>query len=83
MAMASAGPYANHLHLAPDRWPRQYLNRLDALPAACKAVTGLATFSARIVIYLMLIRRAGNNELRPNRYPFALPNQQRESTEAK
>jgi len=26
---------------------------------ACKAVTGLATFSARIVIYLMLIRRAG------------------------
>jgi len=26
---------------------------------SCKAVTGLATFSARIVIYLMLIRRAG------------------------
>ena len=25
----------------------------------CKAVTGLATFSARVVIYLMLIRRAG------------------------
>ena len=25
----------------------------------CKTVTGLATFSARIVIYLMLIRRAG------------------------
>ena len=25
----------------------------------CKAVTGLATFSARIVIYLMLIRHAG------------------------
>jgi len=25
----------------------------------CKAVTGLATLSARIVIYLMLIRRAG------------------------
>jgi len=25
----------------------------------CKAVTGLATFSARIVIYFMLIRRAG------------------------
>jgi len=25
----------------------------------CKAVTGLATFSASIVIYLMLIRRAG------------------------
>jgi len=30
-----------------------------ALLAACKAVTGLATFSARIVINLMLIRRAG------------------------
>jgi len=28
-------------------------------PGVCKAVTGLATFSARIVIYLMLIRRAG------------------------
>ena len=27
--------------------------------ANCKAVTGLATFSARIVIYLMLIRHAG------------------------
>jgi len=27
--------------------------------APCKAVTGLATFSARIVIYLMLIRHAG------------------------
>jgi len=22
---ASAGPYANHLHLATDRWPRQHL----------------------------------------------------------
>ena len=28
-------------------------------PYQCKAVTGLATFSARLVIYLMLIRRAG------------------------
>jgi len=24
VAVASAGPYANHLHLAPDRKPRQY-----------------------------------------------------------
>jgi len=32
---------------------------LDADPAHCKAVAGLATFSARVVIYLMLIRRAG------------------------
>ena len=31
----------------------------SALHAGCKAVTGLGTFSARIVIYLMLIRRAG------------------------
>jgi len=23
--VASAGPYANHLHLAPDRQPRQHL----------------------------------------------------------
>jgi len=23
--VASVGPYANHLHLAPDRQPRQYL----------------------------------------------------------
>jgi len=26
VAVASAGPYANHLHLAPDRRPCQYLN---------------------------------------------------------
>jgi len=25
VAVASAGPYTNHLHLAPDRSPRQYL----------------------------------------------------------
>jgi len=25
VAVASAGPYANHLHLAPERLPRQYL----------------------------------------------------------
>jgi len=25
MAVASAGPYANNLHLAPDRWPHQHL----------------------------------------------------------
>ena len=24
-AVASAGPYANNLHLAPDRWPHQHL----------------------------------------------------------
>jgi len=24
-AVASAGPYADHLHHAPDRYPRQYL----------------------------------------------------------
>jgi len=28
------GPYANHLHLAPDRWPRQYLTT-QFLPAEC------------------------------------------------
>jgi len=25
VAVASAGPFANHLHLAPDRQPPQYL----------------------------------------------------------
>jgi len=39
MAVASAGPYANHLHLVPDRQQRQHLTtqvfyRPDALPAA-------------------------------------------------
>jgi len=32
--MASAGPYANHLHLAADRQPRQYLTT-QFLPAGC------------------------------------------------
>jgi len=38
VAVASAGPYANHLHLAPDRQPRQYLitqfftGRMNFLP---------------------------------------------------
>jgi len=35
-------------------WPGTLLPEI-----ICKAVTGLATFSARIVMYLMLIRRAG------------------------
>jgi len=35
-----------------------YLNKLLRW-GMCKAVFGLATFSARIVIYLKLIRRAG------------------------
>jgi len=38
VAVASAGPYANHLHLAPDRQPHQYLTthflQSGALPAA-------------------------------------------------
>jgi len=39
--MAVAGPYANDLHLAPDRQQRQHLTtqvfyRPDALPAASK-----------------------------------------------
>jgi len=39
VAVTSAGIYANHLHLAPDRQLRQYLTilsfyRPDALPAA-------------------------------------------------
>jgi len=34
VAVAPAGPYANRLHLAPDRQPCQHLYRLDALHAA-------------------------------------------------
>jgi len=34
VAVASAGPYANHLHLAPDRQPRQYLTT-QFLQARC------------------------------------------------
>ena len=43
MAVASAGPYANNLHLAPDRQPHQHpsLNfyRQDALPDAQQTVS--------------------------------------------
>ena len=38
---------------------RYFPTRMFHKVVQCKAVTGLATFSARIVIYLMLIRRAG------------------------
>jgi len=37
MAVASAGPYANNLHLAPDRLPHKHrisFYKLDALPDA-------------------------------------------------
>jgi len=43
VAVASAGPYANHLHLAADRQPRQHLINLfyrpDALPDAQPTVS--------------------------------------------
>jgi len=43
MAVASAGPYANNLHLAPDRRPHQHLinqfYRPDALPGAQPTVS--------------------------------------------
>ena len=44
-----------------ERGPHLTQSRLGRglAPYQCKAVTGLATFSARIVIYLMLIRHAG------------------------
>jgi len=42
-AVASAGPYANNLHLAPDRQPHQHLIthflQEDALPDAQLAVS--------------------------------------------
>jgi len=34
VAVASAGPYANHLHIAADRQPRQYLTT-QFLQAGC------------------------------------------------
>jgi len=38
VAVASAGPYAYHLHLAPHREPRQYLTTLF-LQARCLPAT--------------------------------------------
>jgi len=42
-----------------DLHPKFALRPHHVYKYGCKAVTGLATFSARVVIYLMLIRRAG------------------------
>jgi len=43
IAVASAGPYANNLHLAPDRQPHQHLITQfywpDALPGAKPTVS--------------------------------------------
>jgi len=36
VAVASAGPYANHLHLAPERWPRQHLITQAGCPSCCQ-----------------------------------------------
>jgi len=60
VAVASAGPYANHLHLAPDRLPCQYLSTqfLQAgCPSCCpansvkalKATSGLFNIQKYIV----------------------------------
>ena len=42
MAVASAGPYANNLHLTPGRTPSLNFYRLDALPDAFSALTLVA-----------------------------------------
>ena len=39
MAVASAGPYANNLHLTAGRTPSLNFYRLDALPDAFSALT--------------------------------------------
>ena len=39
MAVASAGPYANNLHLTPGRTPSLNFYRPDALPDAFSALT--------------------------------------------
>jgi len=46
-----------HMHVYDEKF--LITSRMHTAHDICKAVAGLATFSARIVIYLMLIRRAG------------------------
>jgi len=48
MAVASAGPYANHLHLAPDRSPRKYLTTqfLQARCPSCRPNNSIKALKA-------------------------------------
>jgi len=50
--VASAGPYANHLHLAPDRYPHQYLTTqfLQARCPSCHPTISINALKAYIVI---------------------------------
>ena len=55
VAVASAGPYAHHLHLTPDRQPRQYLTThfLQAGCPSCRptnSVKALKASSSRTAI---------------------------------
>jgi len=50
--VASAGPYANHLHLAPDRYPHQYLTTqfLQARCTSCHPTNSINALKAYLVI---------------------------------
>ena len=50
MAVASAGPYANHLHLAPDRKPCQYLTTqfLQAGCPSCRPTNSVKALKAGV-----------------------------------
>ena len=62
-AVASAGPYANNLHLAPDRQPHQHLT-LNYLQARCSSWgpekqcqnTEGMTISSKVIGYLYTVK---------------------------
>jgi len=51
VAVASAGPYANHLHLAPDRQPCQYLTT-QFLQAGCSSCHPTNSIKAMKYVFL-------------------------------
>jgi len=55
VALASAGPYANHLHLAPDRLPRPYLTTqfFQAGCPSCHPTNSVETLKAEDSHYLL------------------------------
>jgi len=71
VALTSAGPYANYLHLAPDKQPRQYPTShfLQAGCPSCRPTNSVRALNAKIysniminilALRLYLIRRRGD-----------------------
>jgi len=67
VAVASTGPYANHLHLAPDRQPCQYPTTQFLLQAGCpschptnsfKVLKELREGTSKIICLKMLLKRS-------------------------